>query len=317
MQYVKTTKQQLGHLLQILHRSLLALCAEFDEYRLPGGFGGVEFDAEGGINEPTQDANDSLLDIYESLEDTAVGLYDLITSSAVKGSRQRQEEDDTEEEDWEMEAPNSYASAYRHGMQDLTQIRRLQSLIQKPFNGRIVVNALLSKWTNLSKRDIHMMSPATQTESDTNGSAPSGSSSSPISGELGHPSDIRLIDVRGRKYRVPWDVAKTWVGMEGFLYQVFCRTAFWPRVLNEQFDLVGNGIVLMPQVYDRLIKPGSFLIMRMWALEPTPSAPPPPARGPGNAMAQRPPGAPMPSHPPARGRTRRAGNSNGPVYVGN
>ncbi|KAK8093450.1 hypothetical protein PG997_000135 [Apiospora hydei] len=102
--------------------------------------------------------------------------------------------------------------------------------------------------------------------------------------------------------------------MEGFLYQVFCRTAFWPRVLNEQFDLVGNGIVLMPQVYDRLIKPGSFLVMRMWALEPpTPSAPPPPPRGPG----QRPTGALMPSPPPARGRTRRAGNSSRPVYVGN
>ncbi|KAK8086015.1 hypothetical protein PG994_000989 [Apiospora phragmitis] len=306
--YITTTRQQLESLVQILHQSILTLSAKSDVCYPVGGVEGEKFDAQGGINYLLSDASDSLIGTSPSLEDTATWLYNLVFSSTAKGPRQQQEWD-TEEDDTATEARNSHALIHRHGMQDSRQNHRVQSLIHKPFNARIIVNTLLSKWTSLSKRDVYMTSFTTQAEGGTDSS-----SSLSVPGELGHPSDVHLTDARYRKYRIPWDVAKTWVGMEGFIYQLFCRTGLWPRVLNEQFDLLGeNDIILRPQIYDRLIQPGASLVMRMWALEPTPSGPPPPLLLPG----RRPTGRPMPPPPaPERGRTRRAANSSRPVHVG-
>ncbi|KAK6825582.1 hypothetical protein PG987_013076 [Apiospora arundinis] len=169
------------------------------------------------------------------------------------------------------------------------------SVIQILPNAKIVVNKLLSEWTTLPKSAIYMKTVDAPLAVDT-----------PLA------------------YRIPWDVAKTWVGMEGLINQMFCRVpGLWPHVLNERFDLVRrDNVILMPHIYEKIIKPGDFIVMRMWPPERLPSVAPPPPPGiqfPGGVPLRGPPrpgGVPV-SPRPARGRTRRAPNLSSPVYVGN
>ena len=286
---MSTARQQVENCVLMLHRSILALGREVRELHQEDGGEGEGFDTQGGIKGPIAGKGDSQHYI-QSLEDTAAQLYELVFSSAVE------------------KVP----------------------LTQAPPDTRVVVNTLLSQWTSLSEADIYMMTPK----------PPDNTVGASVPSPMPIPPDVGLVDARGRKYRIPWEVAKTWVvstlntaklypradrlasaakGMEGVIIQIFCRVpGFWTPVLNKRYDIVGaDDTVMLPQVYDRLIKPGAFLFMRMWPPEATPSAPPSRPRGPvpGTMVVTPPNGGPS-SPPSVRRRTRRAVNSSRPVYVG-
>ena len=176
-------------------------CGEIDSY--PGDIRDIESDASG----------------HQLVEDPAVWLYELVFSSLEEKRCLNELEKSAREHEGDKDTTVDRAN--NHDTQCPEQNHRIDSFIQRRLNARDVVNELLSEWTHLPKRVINKAAFVTQTDDDSDygdsdsSSGSSGSSSIVSVGGLGNPNDnpddISLIDVRGRKYRIPWDVAKTWL----------------------------------------------------------------------------------------------------------
>ncbi|KAK8025265.1 hypothetical protein PG990_003088 [Apiospora arundinis] len=317
--------QETENTVQACHQFIKVTMIDLDHEHSQGAES-QEVDSQEGIRDQDSDASQHIL-----IKDAVTWLHCLVFS-AMEAKHPLDGQGEGMEED--KEGGDTEADVARIDIMPASnQNSKLLSVIQILPNAKIVVNKLLSEWTTLPKSAIYMKTVDAPLAFDTplaydSDTSSSGSSSSLSDGGLGNPldnnSDVRFIDARGRRYRIPWDVAKTWVGMEGLINQMFCRVpGLWPHVLNERFDLVRrDNAILMPHIYEKIIKPGDFILMRMWPPERLPSVAPPPPPGiqfPGGIPLRGPPrpgGVPV-SPRLARGRTRRAPNLSGPVYVGN
>ncbi|KAI4178965.1 MAG: hypothetical protein LQ346_007303, partial [Caloplaca aetnensis] len=66
--------------------------------------------------------------------------------------------------------------------------------------------------------------------------------------------------------------------MEDLIRQAFLHVEIvGPQVAEGRYDLVGpNGEIILPHVWETMIKPGWVVTMHMWAIPEPPSAPAPP-----------------------------------------
>ncbi|TID27387.1 hypothetical protein E6O75_ATG00154 [Venturia nashicola] len=109
---------------------------------------------------------------------------------------------------------------------------------------------------------------------------------------------IKFKDAVGRKFSFPWHICKTWKGMEALIQQAFMHVDVIGQHVHEgHYDLVGpDGEIILPQVYESMVKPDWAITMHMWPMpEPAKESPPlPPVPHPGMgptpmAMAMPPP----------------------------
>ncbi|KAG6361238.1 hypothetical protein INS49_009462 [Diaporthe citri] len=103
---------------------------------------------------------------------------------------------------------------------------------------------------------------------------------------------IKFKDAVGRKFNFPFNLISTWQGIEGLIKQAFINVdVIGPLVSEGHYDLLDSeGQVILPVVWDRTIKPGASVSMRMWEDVPRPPQPFPPF-----------PGRPMQGVPPPPG----------------
>ncbi|KAF1952002.1 hypothetical protein CC80DRAFT_423495, partial [Byssothecium circinans] len=68
---------------------------------------------------------------------------------------------------------------------------------------------------------------------------------------------IKFKDCVGRKFSFPWDLAKTWRGMEELIKQAFLHVdVIGPHVHEGHYDLVDSkGEIILPQVWESMIQP--------------------------------------------------------------
>jgi hypothetical protein len=93
---------------------------------------------------------------------------------------------------------------------------------------------------------------------------------------------IRFKDAVGRKYTFPWHVVKTWKGMETLIRQAFAHVDLIGKEVHAgHYDLIGGaGEIILPQVWETMVKPDMDIEMRMWPVqEPRKPGPPPPPPG--------------------------------------
>jgi hypothetical protein len=83
---------------------------------------------------------------------------------------------------------------------------------------------------------------------------------------------IRFKDAVGRKFSFPWHLCKTWKGMESLIKQAFLHVdVIGAHVQEGHYDLMGpEGEIILPQVWDAMIKPDWEVSMHMWPIPETP-----------------------------------------------
>ncbi|KAF2435022.1 hypothetical protein EJ08DRAFT_580876 [Tothia fuscella] len=93
---------------------------------------------------------------------------------------------------------------------------------------------------------------------------------------------IKFKDAVGRKFSFPWHLCKSWKGMEALINQAFLHVdGIGQHVHEGHYDLVGpDGEIILPQVYESMVKPDWAISMHMWPMpEPPPMMGPPPGHG--------------------------------------
>ncbi|KAL6412077.1 hypothetical protein AUP68_04459 [Ilyonectria robusta] len=107
---------------------------------------------------------------------------------------------------------------------------------------------------------------------------------------------IRFKDAVGRKFSFPFDLVKTWQGMEDLIKQAFLQVdVLGPHVMDGHYDIISpDGEIILPQIWERLVQPGWSISMVMWPID----NPPPPDNRPRNfrtaGQTNMPYGAPLP-----------------------
>jgi hypothetical protein len=99
----------------------------------------------------------------------------------------------------------------------------------------------------------------------------------PVVGADAHMPPIKFKDAVGRKYTFAWHICKTWKGMESLIKQSFLHVdVIGPLVQEGAYDLMGpDGSIILPQLWDTMIRPDWEVTMHMWPiLEPPPPPPP-------------------------------------------
>jgi len=83
---------------------------------------------------------------------------------------------------------------------------------------------------------------------------------------------IKFKDAVGRKFSFPWHLCKTWKGMESLIKQAFLHVdVIGQHVQEGHYDLMGpDGEIILPQVWDTMIKPDWEVSMHMWPIPETP-----------------------------------------------
>jgi hypothetical protein len=94
--------------------------------------------------------------------------------------------------------------------------------------------------------------------------------SAPVPDMLKAP--IKFKDAIGRKFSFPWHLCKTWKGMESLIKQAFLHVdVIGAHVQEGHYDLMGpDGEIILPQVWDTMIKPDWAVSMHMWPFAETP-----------------------------------------------
>jgi hypothetical protein len=79
---------------------------------------------------------------------------------------------------------------------------------------------------------------------------------------------IKFKDAVGRKFSFPWHLCKTWKGMESLIKQAFLHVdVIGAHVQEGHYDLMGpEGEIILPQVWDIMIKPDWEVSMHMWPI---------------------------------------------------
>ncbi|KAL4891370.1 hypothetical protein BDV59DRAFT_182480 [Aspergillus ambiguus] len=88
---------------------------------------------------------------------------------------------------------------------------------------------------------------------------------------------IKFKDAVGRKFSFPFDLCRTWNGMEELIKQAFLHVeGLGPHVADGHYDLIGpNGDIILPQVWETVIEPDWTITMHMWPLPEKPKDPEP------------------------------------------
>ena len=83
---------------------------------------------------------------------------------------------------------------------------------------------------------------------------------------------IKFKDAVGRKFSFPWHLCKTWKGTEALIKQAFLHVdVIGQHVQEGHYDLMGpDGEIILPQVWDTMIKPDWEVSMHMWPIPETP-----------------------------------------------
>lgn len=83
---------------------------------------------------------------------------------------------------------------------------------------------------------------------------------------------IKFKDAVGRKFSFPWHLCKSWKGMESLIKQAFLHVdVIGQHVQEGHYDLMGpDGEIILPQVWDTMIKPDWEVSMHMWPIPETP-----------------------------------------------
>ena len=86
------------------------------------------------------------------------------------------------------------------------------------------------------------------------------------------PPPIRFKDAVGRRFSFPWHMCKTWKGMESLIKRAFLHVdVIGAHVQEGHYDLMGpEGELILPQVWDAMVKPGWEVSMHMWPIPETP-----------------------------------------------
>ncbi|KAF2454792.1 hypothetical protein BDY21DRAFT_266957, partial [Lineolata rhizophorae] len=68
---------------------------------------------------------------------------------------------------------------------------------------------------------------------------------------------IKFKDAVGRKFSFPWDLCKTWHGMEKLIQQAFAHVdVIGPHVMEGHYDLVGpDNEIILPPVWETMVQP--------------------------------------------------------------
>ncbi|KAF2400547.1 hypothetical protein EJ06DRAFT_434184 [Trichodelitschia bisporula] len=77
---------------------------------------------------------------------------------------------------------------------------------------------------------------------------------------------IRFTDAIGRKFNFPWHLCKSWKGMETLINQAFLDFDVIDKHVHEgHYDLLGpDGEIILPEVWESVVKPDWAIIMHMW-----------------------------------------------------
>ncbi|KXH30529.1 hypothetical protein CNYM01_02940 [Colletotrichum nymphaeae SA-01] len=120
--------------------------------------------------------------------------------------------------------------------------------------------------------------------------------------EDGGPVRMDMIlfkDAVGRKFKFPFDMVRTWTDMAGLIKQAFIHVdIIGPHVQEGHYDLIDpEGMIILPQLWSRLVQPDWVIEMRMWPMDKAPARMPPagiPYRRPRIPPGPGPPGGPLP-----------------------
>jgi hypothetical protein len=79
---------------------------------------------------------------------------------------------------------------------------------------------------------------------------------------------IKFKDAVGRKFSFPWHICKSWKGMESLIKQAFLHVDVIGKLVQDgHYDLIGpDGEIILPQVWDALVKPDMSISMHMWPI---------------------------------------------------
>lgn len=83
-----------------------------------------------------------------------------------------------------------------------------------------------------------------------------------------HQAPVLFMDAVGRKFTFPWNFCKSWKGMETLIKQAFSHVDLIGAHIQEgRYDLMGpDGEIILPQVWETMVKPGMEVSMHMWPL---------------------------------------------------
>ncbi|KAJ8130726.1 hypothetical protein O1611_g2905 [Lasiodiplodia mahajangana] len=83
---------------------------------------------------------------------------------------------------------------------------------------------------------------------------------------------LHFEDAVGRKFVFPFETCKTWVDMKNLINLAFRNFgAMGVRVQAGNYDLLVDDAIILPQLWEFSIKPGSMVTMHMWPTSPSQS----------------------------------------------
>lgn len=103
---------------------------------------------------------------------------------------------------------------------------------------------------------------------------------------------IKFKDALGRRFNFPYELCRTWKGMNDLICQAFAHVEpMGQMVADGNYDLIGPfGEIILPQIWETVLEPDWTVTMCMWPIKEVPTEKPPP---PGMTMRH-------PIHPPGK-----------------
>ncbi|KAF0329334.1 hypothetical protein GQ607_003283 [Colletotrichum asianum] len=236
----------------------------------------------------------------DSTGDTAGWLYAVVFSAyaecRAEGEYDNDHGDPSEKDD------NTHSPSFNSGQGWVGDLSL--RVTQKPINPRKVVDELLAEWTELSNDEIKgSISEDVEGQEEDDGEisknidaqeAPTPQKQTerqvqePVqqmrtSYENRHTGGVEVIDFKdavGRKFTLPYHEIRRWRDMEEIVKQAFLHVDIvGPHVQEGRYDLIGSdGRIILPILWEKAIKPGEIIEMRMWPMDkpniaPRPSRP--------------------------------------------
>lgn len=88
---------------------------------------------------------------------------------------------------------------------------------------------------------------------------------------------IKFKDALGRKFNFPFELCKTWKGMNDLICQAFAHVEpYGQMVVDGNYDLIGpSGEIILPQIWETVLEPDWTITMHIWPVkEPEPQRAP-------------------------------------------
>ncbi|KAI1180476.1 hypothetical protein F4777DRAFT_530532 [Nemania sp. FL0916] len=223
--------------------------------------------------------------------DSAMWLYDLVFSPTNEALHESWEEPE------ESTADSSTSQALVRRSHFSTP--QLQVLTHQPPEASMVINELLSEWTTLTEGEIGGPDTAKQQEKTASPSPTLGAADDSV-------EPIRFKDCVGRKFSLPFHIVREWGGMEELIKQMFTHVVvIGPHVMEGHYDLLdAEGNIILPEAWERCVKPGQIYTMQMWPMEKSPLKSPQAPSNPPNLS--KPPGSPQPKPIRSKRASRRS-----------